>query len=187
MSRPFVFQPLFLIQVWPDLELIQYCSYPPSFSVELTLSIPCSRTDPLSFSQDTALAYQNSLPIPDLVIWTDGFVSSPFAEAALGSLPTARFMALRPSLPFWEIQCVKVFLLKPAPFCKLSAGPGSTNNSAISLPPSSSQILILLSPSYFLLLQALWHIWKEPSFLSSFIIRQQWVPFTTFVKGHFFI
>ena len=41
-------------------------------------------------------------------------------------------MALRPLFPFQRAQYAKVFLLKPAASCKLFAGFGSTNKSAIS-------------------------------------------------------
>ena len=65
------------------------------------------------------------------------------AEAALASLPTAHFVPLRPSFLFWQVQFVQVFPLKPAPFCKLSAGLGSTNKSSISLLLSLSLPLCL--------------------------------------------
>ena len=65
------------------------------------------------------------------------------AEAALASLPTAHFVLLRPSFLFRQVQFVQVFPLKPAPFCKLSAGLGSTNKSSISLLLSLSLPLCL--------------------------------------------
>ena len=55
-------------------------------------------------------------------------------------------MALRPFSPFRQAQYVQVSPLKPASFCKLSAGHGSTNKSAISLPFSSSLTLALFLP-----------------------------------------
>ena len=42
-------------------------------------------------------------------------------------------MALRPLFPFKQAQYVQVYPLKPAPFCMLFAGLGSTNKSAIFL------------------------------------------------------
>ena len=48
-------------------------------------------------------------------------------------LPTALSVALRPLFPFWQAQYVPVFLLKPASFCTLFAGLGSTNKSTISI------------------------------------------------------
>ena len=49
-------------------------------------------------------------------------------------LPTALFVALKRLFHFQQTQFTQVFPLKPEPFCKLSAGLGCTNKSAISLP-----------------------------------------------------
>ena len=66
-------------------------------------------------------------------LWLSGqmalFVLS---KTTLTSLPTTYFVAHRSLFPFWQAQYIKIFPLKTAPFCKLSAGLGSTN-SAISL------------------------------------------------------
>ena len=55
------------------------------------------------------------------------------ARAAPAFLPTALSVALRPLFPFRQAQFAPVFPLKPAPFCTLFAGLGSTNKSAIFL------------------------------------------------------
>ena len=55
-------------------------------------------------------------------------------------------MALRPLSPFRQAQYAQVFPLKPAPFCTLFAGLGSTNKSAISLLFSFCLTLVLSSP-----------------------------------------
>ena len=55
------------------------------------------------------------------------------ARAAPAYLPSALSVALRPLFPFQQAQYAQVFPLMPAPFCKLLAGLGSTNKSAISL------------------------------------------------------
>ena len=51
----------------------------------------------------------------------------------LASLVATCFVALRPLFPFRQAQCAQVFPLKPAPFCMLFAGLGSTIMTAISL------------------------------------------------------
>ena len=56
-----------------------------------------------------------------------------FAKAATAYLPTVFSVALRPLFPFQQAQYVQVFPLKPAPFCTLFAGLGSTNKPATSL------------------------------------------------------
>ena len=55
-------------------------------------------------------------------------------------------MVLRPLFPFRQAQYAQVFPLKPALFCTLFAGLGSTNKSAISLLFSSYLTLVLSSP-----------------------------------------
>ena len=110
----------------------------PSFTVEFTLSSSCSRSDLLFSRQGVALAHLDS-PVPHdlvLMIWyserTTLFLFL-LAKAPLPHLPTALFAALRPLFPFQQAQFVQVSLLKPASFCMLFAGLGSTIKSAISL------------------------------------------------------
>ena len=160
---------------------------PPSFTVESTLSSPCSRSDLSLSSQGTSLAHLDSLLPHDLVLWTDGSVPFLLARAAPSYLPTALSVAQRPLFPFQQVQYVQVFLLKPALFCTLFAGLGSTNKSATSLlllSDSRSVLTTLLSSPYFLLPQFLWQIWQEQSFLSSCSIRLQWVPRRSFLPGN---
>ena len=106
------------------------------------------------------------------------------ARAAPAFLPTAVSVALRPLFPFWQAQYVRVFPLKPAPFCTLFAGLSNTIKSAISLLFSSCLILVLSSPPSFLLSQTLWQIWQELSSLFSCSIRLQWVPRHSFLPGN---
>ena len=65
-------------------------------------------------------------------------------KAALASLSTAHFVALRLPFPVRLAQFASVFPLKPAPFCMLSAGLGSTNKTAISLLSALPPFFILL-------------------------------------------
>ena len=90
-----------------------------------------------------------TLTLSPLMIWC--FVLTALflfllARAAPAFLPTALSVALRPFFPFRQAQYVQVFPLKPAPFCMLFAGLGSTNKSAISLLFSSCLTLVLSSP-----------------------------------------
>ena len=100
----------------------------PSFTVESTLSSPCSRSDPPLSRQGAALAYHDSL-LP--MIWYSELTTLflfLLAKAATAFLPTALSVSLRPLFPFRQDQYVQVFPLKPAPFCTLFAGLGSINN-----------------------------------------------------------
>ena len=68
------------------------------------------------------------------MVWYPGLTALfLLARAAPAYFPTAFFVALRPLLLFQQAQYVQVFPMKPAPFCTLFAGLGSTNKSAISL------------------------------------------------------
>ena len=118
----------------------------PSFTVESTLSTPCTRSDPPLSRQGAALAHLDSLP---LMIWCSGQTALflfLLARAAPAFLPTALSVALRPLFPFQQAQYVPVFPLKPAPFCTLFTGLGSTNKFAISLFFSYYLTLALFSP-----------------------------------------
>ena len=128
------------------------------------------------------------LTLSPLMIWCSGLTALflfLLAKAAPAFLPTALSVALRPLFPFWQAQYVPVFPLKPAPFCTLFAGLGSTNKFAISLLlllfDSRSVLTTMSSPPSFLLSQTLWQIWQALSSLSLCSIRLQWIP------GHSFL
>ena len=90
-----------------------------------------------------------TLTLCPLMIWCSGQTALflfLLARAAPVFLPTALSVVPRPLFPFWQAQYVQVFLLKPAPFCTLFAGLGSTNKSAISLLFSYYLILVLSLP-----------------------------------------
>ena len=126
--------PLMLSSTSPREALLACPPFPlwnlPSFTVESTLSSPSSSSDPPLSRQGAALAHLDSLP---LMIWYSGLTALLFfllAKAAPAYLPTAHSMAaLRPPFPFRKAWFVQVFPLKPAPFCTLFAGLGSTNKS----------------------------------------------------------
>ena len=73
----------------------------PSFTVESTLSSPCSHSDPPHSRQGAAVAHLDSLPPHDLVLWTDG--SIPFGKGGSGVLANCSlcghsFLFGRPSM-----------------------------------------------------------------------------------------
>ena len=142
----------------------------PSFTVESTLSLAKIRLSPI-------------LTLSPLIIWyseqTALFLFL-LARAAPAFLPTALCVALRPLFTFWQAQYVQVFPPKPAPFCTLFAGLGSTHKSAISPLFSSCLTLVLSSPPSFLLSQTLWQIWQE---LSSVLSDYNGSPDTRFSRG----
>ena len=125
-----------------------------SFTVESTLSTPCSQSDPFSFAK---VRLSLSFTLSHLTTWCSGQTSLFhffLARAALAYLPTALSVALRPLFFFQQAQYAHVFPMKPMLFCTLSAGLGSTNKSAISLLFSSYLTLALSSSPPFLLPQS---------------------------------
>ena len=82
------------------------------------------------------------------MIWCSGLTALFFfllAKAALAYLPTALSLPLKPLSLFLQAQYAQVFPLKPAPFCMLLAGLGSTNKSTTFLLFSSYLTLVLSS------------------------------------------
>ena len=118
--------------------LLACSSSPPwnllSFTVESTLSYPCSCSDSPYLAK---MRLSRNLTLSHLTIWYFGqtvvFLFH-LARAALAYLPTALSVALRLLSPFRPVQYVQVFLLNPAPFCTLFAGLSSTNKPVTSPP-----------------------------------------------------
>ena len=118
----------------------------PSFTVNSSIFSSCSRSDLPLFRQG---GLSLTLTFSPLMICCFGLTARflfLLARAALVYLPTALSVALRPHFPFHQAQYVQVFPLKPAPFCTLFAGIGSTNKSTTSLLFSSYLTLVLSSP-----------------------------------------
>ena len=122
-----------------------------------------------------------------LTIWCSGQTAlflSLLAKAALAYLPTALSVVSRPPFPSQKAHYAHVFPLKPAPFCTLFAGLGSTNKSAISLLFSYYLTLALSSPSSSLLhLSFYLNLCQKLFPLFSSSIRLQWVPGNLFLPN----
>ena len=72
----------------------------PSFTVEFTLSTPCSRSDPPLSRQGATLAHLDSLPPHDLVLWTNGSVLFLFGKGGSGVLANCSFCGIEATLSF---------------------------------------------------------------------------------------
>ena len=122
-----------------------------SFTVESTLSSPCSHSDPPLFRQGAALSHLDSLPPHDLVLCTDGSVPFPFGKGGSGVLTSCSLCGTEATLSFSAGPVYSSFLLKPAPFCEFFACLGSTNKFATSHLFSSYLTLVLFSLPFPLL------------------------------------
>ena len=122
-----------------------------------------------------------TLTLSPLMIWCFGQTALflfLLVRATPAFLPTALSVALRPLFSFRQAQYAQVFPLKPAPFCTLLAGLGSTNKSTISL--------LLLSDSRSVLSFIFPLISNSVADLSSLScsFRLQWVPGHSFLPGN---
>ena len=134
-----VLERLFLLALSVLLGICLRSWWSPSFPLHALALIPLSlakvRLSPI-------------LTLSPLMIWSGQTALFLFllTRAAPAFLPTALCVALRPLFPFRQAQYAQVFPLKPAPFCTLFAGLGSTIKSAIFLLFSSCLTLVLFSP-----------------------------------------
>ena len=157
----------------------------PSFTVESTLSTPCSRSDPPLSCQGAALAHLDSLSPHDLVLWIDGSVAVPFGKGGSGVLANCSLCGTEATLSFWAGPVCSSF---SAEACTILHALWWSRqhqqvchfSSLLILSNSRSVLATLSSPPSFLLSQTLWQIWQELRSLSC-SIRLQWVP------GHSFL
>ena len=148
-----------------------------SFTVELILSSPCSRTDPPSPAK---VRLSLTLILFHLTIWRDGFVPFPFGKGGSGVLANCSLCGTEATLSFSAGPVYLDF--------STESGLGSTSKFAIFpllFSDSLSVLNSLSSPPPFLLSQSLWYIWQELSSLSSFAIRLRWVPGHSFLPWNY--
>ena len=160
----------------------------PSFTVESTLSTPCSRSDPPLSRQGVALAHLDSLPPHDLVLWTDGSVPFPFGKGGSGVLANCSLCGTEATLSFSSGAVCSSFSAEACAIlhalCWSRQHHKVCHFSSLLLSDSRSVLATLSSPPFFLLSQTLWQIWQELSSFSSCSIRLQWVPVLSFLPGN---
>ena len=160
----------------------------PLFTVESTLSYPCSRSDSPS-RQGAALAHLDSLPPHDLVLWTDGSVPFPFGKGGSGILANYSLCGTEATLSFSAVPVCSSFSAEACAILHALCWSWQHQqvchfSSFLLLSGSRSLLATLSSPPSFLLPQNLWQIWQELSSLSSCSIRIQWVPGHSFLPGN---
>ena len=160
----------------------------PSFTVESTLSTPCSRSDPPLSCQGAALAHLDSFSPHDLVLWTDGSVSFPFGKGGSGVLANCSLCGTEATRSFSAGPVCSSFSAEACTILRALCWSRQHQqvchlSSLILLSDSRSVLATLSSPPSFLLPQTLWQIWQELSSLSC-SIRLQWVPGHSFLPGN---
>ena len=161
----------------------------PLFTVDSTLSTPCSRSDPLLSRQGTALTHLDSLPPHDLVLWTDDSVPFPFGKGGSDILANCSFCGTEATLSFLAGPVCSSFSAEASvilhALCWSRQHQQVCHFSSLVLLSDSRSVLAALStPPSFLLFQSLWQIWQELSSLSFCSIRLQWVTGHSFLPGN---
>ena len=157
-----------------------------SFTVESTLSTPCSCSDPPLSRQGAALAHLDSLPPHALVLWTDGSVPFPFGKGGSSVLANCSLCGTEATLSFSAGPVCSSCSAETCPILHALSWSRQHQqvchfSSLLLLSDSRSVLVALSSPPSFLLSQTLWQVWQEPSSFSSCSIRLQWV------LGHSFL
>ena len=160
----------------------------PSFTVESTLSTPCSRSDPPLSRQCVALAHFESLPPHDLVLGTDGSVPFPFGKGGSCVLANCSLCGTEATLSFSAGPVCSSFFAEACAILRALCWYRQHQqvchfSSILLLSDSRSFLAIPSSPPPFLLSQTLWQIWQELSSLSG-SVRLQWVPGHSFLSGN---
>ena len=160
----------------------------PSFTVESTLSTPCSRSDPPHSRQGAALTHLDSLPTHDLVLWTDGSVPFPFGKGGSGALDNCSLCGTEASLSFSAGPVCSSFFAEACTILHALCWSRQHQqvchfSSLLILSDSRSVLSALSSPPSFLLSQTLWQIWQELSSLPPVLSDYNGSPDTRFSQG----
>ena len=160
----------------------------PSFTVESTLSSPCSRSDPPHSRQGAALAHLDSLPPHDLVLWTDGSVPFPFGKGGSGVLANCSLCGTEAILSISAGPVCSSFSAEACAIlhalCWSRQHQQVCHFSSLLLLSDSRSVLATLSfPPPFFLSQTQWQIWQELSFFPPVLSGCNGSPGTRFSRG----
>ena len=136
----------------------------PSFTVESTLSSPCSRSNSSHSRQGAALAHLDSLSLHDLVFWTNGSVPFPFGKGGSGVLANCSLCGTEATLSFSAGPVCSSFSAEACAILHALCWSRQHHKvchffSLLLLSDSRSVLATLSSPPPFLLSQTLWQIW----------------------------
>ena len=136
----------------------------PSFTVESTLSTPCSRSDPPHSCQGAVLAHLDFLSAHDLVLWTDGSIPFPFGKGGSGVLANCSLCGTETTLSFSAGPVFSSFSTEACAILHALCWSRQHHkvchfSSLLLLSDSRLVLATLSSPPSFLLSKTLWQIW----------------------------
>ena len=163
----------------------------PSFSVSLSLSLPCSRSDPPLLRSALARGHLSSLPPTDLTIWTDGSVIGTLGPGGSGvfincSSCSSSFSFSFPAGPRCSSFTAEVVAIQQALSWSVSHQSSCHFSSLLLLTDSLSALSTLSSPPSYLLPASLHSVWSSLCSLSSssVTVSLQWVPGHSSLPGN---
>ena len=172
-------RPLMLPSTCSREALLALALFPPwnlrSFTVESSLSTPCSRSDPPLSRQGAALAHLDSFPPHDLVLWTDGSAPFPFDKGGSGVLVNCSLCGTEATLSFSAGPVCSSFSAEACAI--LHALCWSRQHQHVCLLSDSRSVLSSIFPFIS-------NSVADLSSLSSCSIRLQWVPGHSFLPGN---
>ena len=156
---------------------------PPTFSVSLSLPIPCSRSDPPLVRSGLANSFVSSLPPSDLTIWTDGSVLGLFGPGGSGIFIECTSCSSSFSLSFsagavCSSYVSEVGAIHHALSWTVSHLSSCSFSTVRLLSDSLSALTTLSSSPSFLMPSSLHSVWSSLSVLSSsnISVSLQWIP-----------
>ena len=164
---------------------------PPSFSVSLSLSLPCSRSDPPLLRSALARGHLSSLPPSDLTIWTDGSVIGKLGPGGSGVFINCSSCSSSFSLSFHAGEhctsfVAEVVAIQHALSWSISHHSSCHFTSLLLLTDSLSALSVLSSAPTPLLTASLHSVWSSLASLctSSISVSLQWIPGHSDIRGN---
>ena len=161
----------------------------PSFTVESTLSSPCSRSDPPLSRQGAALAHLDSLLPHDLVLWTDGSVPFLLGNGGSGVLANCSLCGTEATLSFSAGPVCSSFSAEACAILHALCWSRQHQqvyhfSSLLLLSDSRSVFATQSSPPSFFYLKLTGRSGRNCLLSNSRSIRLQWVPGHSFLLGN---
>ena len=179
----------------PRSSLVLCPPFPPwsssrRFTIATSLSVSCSRSDPVSSRNAAATSHLSSLQVADVTVWTDGSVSGSFGPGGAGVFAECSRCNTTTSLSFSAGGCASSYTAESCAIAHaldwcVSHQSACSFKSILLLSDSKSVLCSISTPPSYLLSNTLVHILVSLSNLSqSKDIHLQWIPGHSFLHGN---